>query len=683
MESLVLARWIDRSPDASRRLDRPEPPAAFRRRILASRGVPAGEEAAFLHPLQQEPPDPWRVPGMRPAAERLAAAVRANGTIAVHGDYDADGLTATALLVRLLASLGAPVFPVVPDRMTEGYGLSPATLQRIRDGEASLVVTVDCGVSCVPEVAALKREGRTVIVTDHHDAPPVLPEADALVDPRLPGTDPRDAVLSGVGVAWLLGAGLLLLLGRDLAPVMDLMDLAAVGTVADICPVSGLNRWILAMGLDRLARSPNPGLKALLQVARGQPASADETTLAFLLAPRLNAAGRIGDATRALALLLTEDPSEAAVLAGCLEEDNRNRQAIEGTVLAEALPLAERAWDPGRPGFLVVSGAGWHPGVVGIVAARLAERLIRPTLVLAEETDEAGRRICRGSARSAGGVDILPVIRDAADLLVHYGGHRKAAGLTVPAEALPALAQRLDAGIRARVRLEELSPTRWVDFRVPASMATLGHAAAIAALAPFGEGHEPPALVTEGVRIRSVRLLSDGRHAKVSLESDGGETLSAIGFQMGGRCSVLRPGDRVDLLYCLETNSWNGRTEAQLRLLDIRPAGLEPEDAIRAVPEPPDPDQVRILYPVLAARCAGGCHLDWSLAAFALSREAGIDLTPGQLLAIARILSEAGLATLAECDDGRALLTVPPAAPSPRETRPDLRRTPTWQALLG
>jgi len=528
------------------------------------------ERAAFLSPDLSHVPDPLRIDGMEAAVSTVERALRARERILVHGDYDADGVTATALLVSFLRGIGADCVYHVPDRLGEGSGLSERSTEVVRETGARLVVTVDCGVSALEEIAAMKAAGVAVVVTDHHVCKAELPAADAVVDPKRPdATFPFDG-LSGAGLALRLTQALCARLSLG-DRWLDGVDLAAIGTVADVVPVLHENRFWVALGLARMRRSPRPGVRALLDASSTAPDALDEASVAFRLAPRLNAAGRMGDATRAVELLLSSDPARAAALAAELERENARRQAVEGRIFDEASAkarelLAAGLAAPAAP--LVVASAGWHPGVVGIVASRLVEAFGRSAIVFADENGQL-----RGSGRGCGDFDLLSAIASAAPLTVRFGGHRKAAGVVIEPDRLDAFRAALTAHAAALPApgSGDAGPAVEADAVLPPAALTLDRALSLQRLAPFGEGNPRPLFVARGLRVAAQRPLSEGKHRRFAFTTaDGRSVPDGIAFGSASRPDSFADGDSIDVLFQLDVNEFRGTKSVQLQIRDLR-----------------------------------------------------------------------------------------------------------------
>jgi single-stranded-DNA-specific exonuclease len=530
-------------------------------RVLCIRGVRTGDEARrFLAPdLARDWRDPETLPGMPECADAVADAIRAGRSIVIFGDFDVDGLTAAAVACRGLRAMGASAQAIVPHRFEEGYGLSEAAVQRVLGLSPGLVVTVDCGIGSAREVAMLREGGADVVVTDHHEPGDDRPGDVPVCDPKL-GDYPFTG-LAGAGVALKLVAAVGARTGFP-DVWLDLTDLAAMGTVADIVPLLDENRSLVAHGLAAMRRAPRPGIAALCAVARVDPAALSSDRIAFALAPRLNAAGRIADPAEALELLLTDDPKRADDLAAALDGYNTVRQAAEADLAEEALRAAEAAWRPDTR-VLVLAGEGWHEGVRGIVASRVAGRYGVPALIFSIEDGEA-----RGSGRSVGEVDLHAAITTCSDMLTRFGGHAAAVGATLPESSLVALAVRLQAHL-ATLPPEAFGSRVAVDAEIPLHDATRQLAAALSALEPFGQDNARPLLGTRGVFMAQRSLV--GRNAEhLKFEAyDGVSSVPAIAFRAPEPKSLVARETAVDLAYSLETDEWRGRERVQLMVRSI------------------------------------------------------------------------------------------------------------------
>ena len=548
--------------------------------VLYSRGQDTPEKArAFLEGGDHALHNPFLMHGMADAVARIRAAIKRDELIAVYGDFDADGVTSTVLLTQTLRGLGGRVRPYIPNRVDEGYGLNTNALDQLKEEGARLVVTVDCGIRSVDEVAYGQRIGLDMIVTDHHSVGEELPDALALIDPkidaRLRAEDgaesgyPED-MLAGVGVAYKLADALLRVEEAQTGrrpdfKLEDLLDLVALGTVADLAPLDRLeNRQLVRRGLQVLNRAQRAGVYELTQVAGVEPGRIDTTTIGFMLAPRINAAGRLGSAMIAYDLLMADQP-EASALAVQLQELNEQRQllTLETVEIARERALGDAA---GEVPLIFDAGPDYLSGIVGLVAGRLCEEFYRPAVVIELGDDES-----RGSCRSIPGFDITQALDECADLLVRHGGHSQAAGFTVRNENIPHLRERLTDIAARRLGGQDLRPELIIDADVSLGDLTMELVDALKKLEPTGAGNRPPLLRARGLRVVGARRVGrDSKHLRLSV-SDGVRTMDGIAFKQGDWAD--RKLDQVDVVFHLEVNEWNGTRKLQLNIQDLRQSG--------------------------------------------------------------------------------------------------------------
>ena len=538
--------------------------------ILVRRGYGDSESArAFLEP-ERPGHDPLLLGDMGAAVDRLRAAIADGRRICVHGDYDVDGICATALAVLILRELGADVSWQLPSRFEEGYGLSGATVARLAEDGVDLLLTVDCGITAITEVAEAKALGLDVVVTDHHRPGDTLPDC-PIVATR-PSAYPYPE-LCGTGVVHKLGQALL---GPDHPAVTRHLDLVALATIADVVPLLDENRSLVSAGLRALARTQKPGLQALMRAAQVDPAVIDATAVGFRLAPRINAAGRLGRPDVALHLILTGDAREADLLAGELETLNRDRQAVEGRILREAISLVENWTEERRRrrGY-VVWREGWHEGVIGIVASRLVERFNRPVVMIAgrdgSDGSEGDGAAWKGSGRSIPSFDLHGALGACSQHLERFGGHRAAAGLSIRPDRLEAFAEAFAARAAAELADNDLASVTRVDAIVPASALTLGLARELDRLAPFGLGNPDVTLLVASCEAVDPATVGEGKHLRFRVRQHGRDAGSAIAFGLGTSLDRLRAAGRYDMAFRLKENRWNGTVAPQLvvrRLFD-------------------------------------------------------------------------------------------------------------------
>ncbi len=533
--------------------------------LLAARGIadPAAV-AAFVAPVGEGLHDPARLPDADRLLERLGRARSAAERVLVFGDFDADGLTGLAIMVRALRRFGLDVEPYVPSRLDEGHGLSRRAVDTAEAAGRTLIVTVDTGSSSVAEIADAARRGIDVIVTDHHRLPPEPPAAVALVNPhRLDSTYP-DPRLAGSGVAFKVAQ--LVLAGVPGGPerALELAELATIGTVADVAPIIGENRAIARLGLDRLRTAPLPGLAAILELAGTSAAAADLETVAFVIAPRLNAAGRVGDALDAARLLLTDDPAEATQLAAGLQAANTARRELTKTAMAEA--QAVLAGDPGSPVATVVLG-DWPVGVIGLVAGRLAEERGRPAVV---GTELDG--VIRASCRSGSGFDLAAGLAACADLFVRHGGHPGAAGFELAPDRWPVFRERFLALVtEALPASSDERPELRIDLVVAAPEVDYPFLAELRRLDPTGPGNPDPLVAIEGLTVTRVRA-ANGGHTQLTLRKRL-DVVDGIAFGRADLAGSVAEGDRLDVVARVVTRRFGGYESIQLEIRDVAPAG--------------------------------------------------------------------------------------------------------------
>jgi single-stranded-DNA-specific exonuclease len=529
--------------------------------LLLARGVTTPHEAAnwMSHHV---PHDPFLIPDMEPAIERLHRAVSAHEPVCFYGDYDVDGMSATALYLTFFSSLGANVRAYVPHRKREGYGLNAAAVQRLHDEGVSLLVTSDCGTTSHREITLARQLGMDVIVTDHHQTGEEMPPALAIMNPHRTGARYPFLGLCSAGLAYKAVQAYQLRFGEAGVPLESLLDLVALATVADVVPLQDENRGFVRQGLAQISRGARCGIRALKQVA-GVVRDCSPETIAFKLAPRLNAAGRLDHAMLGVQLLTTESPAEAQRLADRLEQLNRERQKIEADLMSETV---ETVNDHELPPALVLASRHWHVGVVGIAAARLVERFHRPTIVIA--IDEQG--VGKGSARTIGGFDLYQGLAACHDLLEAFGGHPSAAGVTVQESRLDAFRARFESIVAAWSQGAAAVPTLHVDAEVQLTEVTAQLVREIGVFHPFGAGNPEPTFAVKGLEVMDARTVGE-KHLRMTVRQGRSIPFESIGF---GMKSLLERGiparTPVDLAFLPELNRWNGYDRIQLRIRDVR-----------------------------------------------------------------------------------------------------------------
>ena len=534
--------------------------------LLLQRGLRDPDSVReFLRPRLDGLADPFRLAGMSEAVSVIAGTVRAGNRILVHGDYDVDGQCAAALLTRALRVAGADVHAFLPHRMTDGYDFGPAGLAEAERIQAALIVTCDCGITAVDAVARAKAAGLRVVVTDHHLPGEILPPADAVLDPQRADDHSDLGALCGTGIVFKLVQALVAELRLGAALPHHLLDYVALATVADVVPLVGENRILVKHGLKVLASSRWPGLRALLERAQLAGRDLRAAQVGYIVAPRLNAVGRIADANDGLRLLLTDDSGEASALADRLERLNRARQDLDQAILDQAIAIVERDHaDPVDGPALVLASEDWHPGVVGIVASRLVERFGRPTFLIGLDGD-----VGRGSGRSIEGFDLHSALLSCADLLERFGGHRMAAGLTIRRDRIDTFRSRFNLVARRALAPADLGPTQRVDVEIAVDEITDELERWSRELEPCGMGNPGAVFGVRNVRLGSTRTVGTN-HLKGVLRA-GGRGIDTIAFGWADRSAAYVDG-AIDVAFRLEQNEWNGRTSLQARAVSLAPA---------------------------------------------------------------------------------------------------------------
>lgn len=563
---MKYARWTggDYDEAAARSLRDAGYPALLAS-LLSARGVSSPEEAALLLDRERElSHSPYLMKDMDKAVDRIRRALADGERMAVFGDYDVDGITSTVLLVDYLRSRGADCLKYIPRRVEDGYGLGKEALRTLRDQGVTLVITVDCGITGVEEARWAKEIGLDLVITDHHECREVLPDAAAVVDPRRPDCPYPFKHLAGVGVA--LKLVLALDEQREESLFARYCTLAAIGTVADVMPMTGENRTIVCRGLEAIGGTDFLGLRALLRETGLEDREVTSIQIGFVLAPRINAAGRMGAAELAADLLLTADPARAEVLARELCGLNRERQAVEQEIFAQAVEQIEFL-PAGERSALVLSSEEWHQGVVGIVASRLSEKYSCPSFMIHLQNG-----IGKGSCRSYGGFNLFAALESCQDLLVDFGGHELAAGFNIREEDIPAFRRRMNRCVCEFCNGEKPVSSLALDvvIRDPACV-TLEEMEALSRLEPYGAGNERPVFALMGARVESMQSVGQNRHLKLRLVK-GEQRFDAIFFSATAAACGVAPGMRVDAAFHLQINEFRGVSSVQLQLVDLRPA---------------------------------------------------------------------------------------------------------------
>ena len=545
--------------------------------VLYNRGLrDKAEVASFLQGEDAVQENPFRLTGMSAAVARIVRAIETREVICVYGDFDADGVTATVLMTTALQRAGALVGAYIPNRVDEGYGLNVEALRSIAGKGAALLVTVDCGIRSVAEVAEAAELGMEVVLTDHHTIGPELPPALAVINPRRDARAGTFQPLAGVGVAYRLAQGVLRVVAQQPWSRLSteeaaqeeqlLLDLVAIGTVADLMPLQGENRSLVRRGLSELRQGKRVGLYALMEMASVPLTAIDSSAISFRIAPRINAAGRLASAKMAYDLLRCDDYDTACEMAASLERLNQQRQALT----TEAHAVAEReisGLDPSTAPILIVASDEFQSGIVGLAAGKLSDQFYRPAIVI-----EQGEELCRGSARSIAEFNMIAALDRVGSLLVRHGGHSRAAGFTVRTEQLPALREALaEMAARELGPLEDLRPSLLIDTELEVDQIDWALQGQLARMEPVGQQNEPGLFLCRRCRVRSVRSVGGGKHLKIAIDGhDYSQVLDGIGFGLGERAAELQNGSLIDIVFHLEVNQWQGRHSLQLNLQDLR-----------------------------------------------------------------------------------------------------------------
>jgi len=535
---------------------------------LISRGIGPEKVHEFLQPSLKSLVDPYRLPGTKEAAARLWQAIQNGETILIHGDYDADGITSTVLMTQILTENGAKVDTFLPHRIDDGYGLTPESIKRACEKQHSLLLTVDCGITSDDAVRTARGLGIDVIVTDHHEPGEALPVASAVIDPKLPGADPRIRELAGVGVAFkvchaFVKYGRENRLGGYATDLRDVLDLVALGTVADIVPLVEENRPLVKYGLQVLSRQHRPGIRALCDIA-GLNEAIRAPDIAFRLAPRLNASGRLGDPTLSMDLLMAQSMSVAFPLAKALDDENRKRQELEAETFEQAEEQIAARCNLDTDRTVVVWGEKWHQGVLGIVAARLTRRHHRPCVVLTR--DVSG--FFSGSGRSVGEVNLVQMLEKCEKVLGRYGGHPMAAGLSLLVEDLEGFAAKFEKAVQGVLPLDQMRPQLTACGEISFSEIDDVFLEELKLVEPFGQGNPEPVFLTRMVTPNRVHTVGRG-HARGYFR-DGTDT--GMNFIAFGQLPESFPEPPWDVVYKPHLNTYGGHSTPQAQVLDVRPA---------------------------------------------------------------------------------------------------------------
>lgn len=534
-------------------------------RAMINRGVDtASKVKAYLDDSLSALYDPYLMKGMDKAVERIQKAISNKEKICIYGDYDVDGITSTAVMLRAMKKLGAEAVYYIPNRLEEGYGLNNGSMDHLKSQGVDLIITVDCGIRSNEVVDHARSLGLEIIITDHHECEGRLPEAYSIINPNQEDCGYPHTGLAGVGVAFKLASALLAAYGF-ISFAEELLDIVAIGTIADVVPLLDENRVIVKNGLRRLLNTENKGIKALLNVSGLEGKEINAYSVAFMLAPRINAAGRIADAAGCVELLITDDNDRAMQIAKLLDTDNRERQAIENEILSVAIDKIEKEVDFGRERVLVLGNDNWHPGVIGIVASRLVDRYNLPSFVMAMDGG-----LCKGSARSISGFNLFEAMSRHGEIFVKYGGHEMAAGFTIPADKIDELRVRMNGEVLKTMGSEKLLPEIIVDYRLEPEDINIETVRKLKLMEPFGAGNPSPVFVYRGVKVLSSKAVgNEAKHLQL-LVHDGENEIKCIAFNMGTMQKVLSIGRKIDIICSVENNVWNNYESVQLNIKDIK-----------------------------------------------------------------------------------------------------------------
>ena len=533
--------------------------------ILLNRGIKTEKDVeAYMKKSLENIHNPFLLNDMEEATERILSAIEKNEKIIIYGDYDVDGITATATMYKFLKSQGADVDFYIPDRFSEGYGINILAINKIAKSGAKLMITVDCGITAIGEVEFAKTQGLDVIITDHHTCREELPKAIAVINPKREDSSYPFSELAGVGVAFKVILALAVKLGIPTKEVfMEYVDLVALGTVADVVSLSDENRVIVDKGMEAIKTSNNKGLCALMNAAGLVGKNIDSTSIAFFASPRLNAAGRLENAALSVELMICDDEMRANDIAVHLEELNNERKKIEQDIYCEALQKAEEMGSDQL--VYVISGEGWNHGVIGIVASRLCEKFYRPCILVSLENGKG-----KGSGRSVPEMNLFDALSDSEELLTAYGGHSQAAGLSINEDKIDEFRIKINNFAKENVDTEKLIPKLLLDCNLDPSSVTMAAAKMIETLAPFGEGNELPVFSMKGLRVLAAQTVGqDGKHLRLRLRGENSVFL-AVGFGMGEMCQKISDGMMVDVAFTMNINTYQGNENLQLMLKDIK-----------------------------------------------------------------------------------------------------------------
>ena len=648
--------------------------------VLASRGIENARQAKAYLGCDCAMPDPFAMQDMALAAGRLGVALDKGEKIAVFGDYDVDGITATCLLTDFIRSMGGDCIPYIPGRLEEGYGLNPIAIHQLHEEGVNLIITVDCGITAVEEAKLCRCLGIDLVITDHHECKEVLPEAVAVVDPHRPDCRYPHKDLSGVGVAFKLASALC---GSQEDVLNAYADMVCLGTVADVMPLCGENRVFVSRGLEMLKETRRPGIAALMELSGCDKNALTASSVGYTLAPRINAAGRMGQIDLALSLFLTQDPQVGHHMAQALCDLNKQRQGVEAEIyeqVTQMLPQGE------LPEAIVLADEGWHQGVVGIVASRISEEYCCPAFLICLDGEHG-----KASSRSYGGFNLFSSLSQLAPLLESYGGHELAAGFTIHKDNIPAFRQEICRLAGEFYNDDTPRTVLAADCVVPPEMLTVPNIDALNQLEPCGNGCPKPILVTESMTLERISTVGNGRHMRLRLRS-GRHALAGIWFSSGAELPCLEQGDLVDVAYIPQINDYRGERTVQLNVQDIRPTckascsmdtsgyrALQKGtiDTQAAAALLPDRNTLGIVWRYLASAPEGLLQETPACLCRKLVRRTNLPMSLGQLLTCLDIFADVGLIEITRQHKHMTIRLIP------TEGKADLSQSRTIQTLIA
>ena len=648
--------------------------------ILAARGLQNQQQADGYLSCDQMLCDPYRLKDMDMAASRVAAAMDRGEKIAVFGDYDVDGITATCLLTDFIRSRGTECVPYIPGRLEEGYGLNPIAIHQLHSEGVKLIVTVDCGITAVEEAQLCRQLGIDLVITDHHECKEILPAALAVVDPHRHDCGYPHRGLSGVGVAFKLASALC---GSQEKILERYADMVCLGTVADVMPLQGENRVFVSRGLEALRHTTRPGLAALMEEAGCEPEALTASSVGYILAPRINAAGRMERIDLAVELFLTEDPEKARQLAKALCDLNRQRQAVESEIYEQAVQMLP---EKDLPAAIVLADESWHQGVVGIVSSRIAEEYCCPTFLICLDGDHG-----KASSRSYGGFNLFAALTELSPLLQSYGGHELAAGFTISRENIPAFREAICALAEQYYADSNPHTVLEADCTVGPELMTLHNIESLAQLEPCGNGCPKPVLVMEDLQVERLTPVGGGKHLRLRLRS-GRYSIPAIYFSATAESAAIAQGDMVDVAFAPQINDFRGERSVQMNIIDIRPncraACCVDTAAYRALRSGtltagqaetllPERSTLATVWRFLTAIPGGEVKLTPVCLCRKIVRWSGQPLSLGHLLVCLDIFADVGL--LEKQQQHKYLIL----RPRPQQAKADLNQSRTMQRLTA